>query len=489
MIVGGPPKKSNEKEKSSPNKHKQAKQREMAKLALQQAIKDGTFGDLLWGKGWSKKKLLDNGLKAKKQGDEDEEEPMIDEIALWNSVLMARVFHTHSELAKQLLGKLYGHSSFNPEDIEGLLQQDSNKNSKPSTAGSMRLISTPQQSFQPPKRKMKKAANKRRDVGLETAMIGIGTKSRYRKGHNKAQQHQNNQQQQQQPNDTLPGSAGSTRSMGSSDGEAVFVTNESNDQSYDDYDDNNDDEEEEEDDEMAQARDILGQEEEQVNVISNQQTTSDKFDLLPNVAFVNSQSAAGSNLSLNSATTTTNNRPNSRPRKVSEIIKGTKRTNKRAMNKLSLNPETNDEEDDDEDEEEELDQFTIPEVDVHWGGISSKPGTAKDEKGNNSRPSSQPRKQSTDVLADLFSMSNELRLERESIKSRKSSSAGGSRPGSGNSVNSNHNEDDNNAFINRETTLKYSQQLEEFSQVCFFSFFFFVVTCCCMLCIIAMAMI
>lgn len=52
---------------------------------------------------------------------------------------------------------------------------------------------------------------------------------------------------------------------------------------------------------------------------------------------------------------------------------------------------------------------------------------------------------SINVVEGLFQMSNDLRVERESIMS--------------------HGKDGNDAFINRETTMRYNDQLEDVAQV------------------------
>lgn len=82
---------------------------------------------------------------------------------------------------------------------------------------------------------------------------------------------------------------------------------------------------------------------------------------------------------------------------------------------------------------------------AHWGGTTT---TANIHGGGRSRNS--VIRKSIDVVAGLFQMSNELREERENIMTRTA------KDGGNNSM---------EAFINRETTLKYNDELEEVAQV------------------------
>lgn len=78
---------------------------------------------------------------------------------------------------------------------------------------------------------------------------------------------------------------------------------------------------------------------------------------------------------------------------------------------------------------------------MRWGGTTH---SASDVK---RRLSERKLRHSIDVVAGLFHMSNELRVERENIKTR------------------NTNKEGNDAFINREMTMKYNEELDEVAQV------------------------
>ncbi len=81
---------------------------------------------------------------------------------------------------------------------------------------------------------------------------------------------------------------------------------------------------------------------------------------------------------------------------------------------------------------------------TRWGGTTNTT-TIYSGRSRNSKI-----RKSIDVVAGLFQMSNELREERESIMTRTS------KDGSNNNM---------EAFLNRETTLKYNDELEEVAQV------------------------
>ncbi len=81
---------------------------------------------------------------------------------------------------------------------------------------------------------------------------------------------------------------------------------------------------------------------------------------------------------------------------------------------------------------------------TRWGGTTNTTTIYSGRSRNNKI------RKSIDVVAGLFQMSNELREERESIMTRTS------KDGSNNNM---------EAFLNRETTLKYNDELEEVAQV------------------------
>jgi hypothetical protein len=84
---------------------------------------------------------------------------------------------------------------------------------------------------------------------------------------------------------------------------------------------------------------------------------------------------------------------------------------------------------------------------ARWGGTTT---TAAIH--NNARARNSVIRKSIDVVAGLFQMSNELREERENIMTRTT------KDGGNNNI---------EAFINRETTLKYNDELDEVAQVSF----------------------
>eukprot|EP01031_Cornospumella_fuschlensis_P025439 gene25439-30718_t len=133
----------------------------------------------------------------------------------------------------------------------------------------------------------------------------------------------------------------------------------------------------------------------------------------------------------------------------------------------SENPEVDSSEDSDGDDKFSSDaKQTIPaSVDMKWGGTlpdtssSHQPHSAarhsqvQIQQINKLRKHSRAQKKSIDVVAGLFQMSNELREERESIMFRVHQKEGDQRE-NGEAPNS-------DAFLNRETTLKYNDQLDE----------------------------
>eukprot|EP01031_Cornospumella_fuschlensis_P024637 gene24637-29770_t len=133
----------------------------------------------------------------------------------------------------------------------------------------------------------------------------------------------------------------------------------------------------------------------------------------------------------------------------------------------SENPEVDSSEDSDGDDKFSSDmKLAIPvSVDMKWGGTlpdassSHQPHSAarhsqvQIQQINKLRKHSRAQKKSIDVVAGLFQMSNELREERESIMFRVHQKEGDQRE-NGEAPNS-------DAFLNRETTLKYNDQLDE----------------------------